>query len=82
MRPQGVSKAQGVLSALEQHPNALILAVGDDRTDDDMFAAVPQSGLCIAVGPTPARAQLRVEHPRQVRALLQTLVDRPAPAVA
>ncbi len=43
VRPQGVNKGTLVKHALSRvKPDAFVLCFGDDRTDEDMFSAVPQ----------------------------------------
>ncbi|MGH7359127.1 MAG: trehalose-phosphatase [Candidatus Rokuibacteriota bacterium] len=59
-------------------PGALLVAIGDDRTDEDLFAALPVDGLAIHVGPGPTRAPIRLNGVADVRALLRDVADRPA----
>ncbi len=51
--------------------DTLVVAIGDDRTDEDLFAALPPSGLSIRVGQGPSRATYRLANPQAVRALLR-----------
>ena len=51
-----------------------ILAVGDDRTDEDLFAALPAGAITVRVGPGPSLARVRIDGPAEVRALLERLV--------
>jgi trehalose 6-phosphate synthase/phosphatase len=48
--------------------------MGDDRTDEDLFAALPADGIAIHVGPTPSRAHYRVRDVKAARAFLDQLV--------
>jgi trehalose 6-phosphate synthase/phosphatase len=48
--------------------------MGDDRTDEDLFAAVPEGGVAVHVGPTASRAPLRIADSRATRRLLLELV--------
>ncbi len=50
-----------------------VLAVGDDRTDEDMFGALPQGAYTIKVGTGPSRARFSVASPSDVRTLLMRL---------
>jgi trehalose 6-phosphate synthase/phosphatase len=71
VRPHGVHKGRIVGEVLGRAgPDALLLAMGDDRTDEDMFAALPDGHLAIHVGPSPSRAPLRIRDVRAARALL------------
>ncbi len=50
-----------------------ILAAGDDRTDEDLFGALPAGSCTIKVGGGRSRATYRLPGPREVRALLARL---------
>jgi trehalose 6-phosphate synthase/phosphatase len=52
-----------------------IVAFGDDRTDEEMFAALPRSAVGIHVGPGASLAKYRLRHPAAVRAFLGRLLD-------
>ena len=52
---------------------ALFVAIGDDRTDEDMFAALPPGGVAIRVGAGDSSAPYRLDSPTAVRALLGAL---------
>jgi trehalose 6-phosphate synthase/phosphatase len=76
IRPYGVNKGR-IVPALtsERLASTTVLAMGDDRTDEDLFAAVPADGITIRVGPGPTRARFRLESVAAVRALLRSLVE-------
>jgi trehalose 6-phosphate synthase/phosphatase len=75
-RPHGVHKGRIVERLLDGRPaGATLLAMGDDRTDEDLFAALPEDALAIHVGPTPSRAPLRLASVADARALLRSLLD-------
>jgi trehalose 6-phosphate synthase/phosphatase len=76
IRPYGVNKGR-IVPALtsERLASTTVLAIGDDRTDEDLFAAVPGDGITIRVGPGPTRARFRLESVAAVRALLRSLVE-------
>jgi trehalose 6-phosphate synthase/phosphatase len=72
LRPHGVHKGRAVRAALERGPaDALAFAAGDDRTDEDLFAALPQGSVSVHVGPSESRAALRVADPAAMRAVLE-----------
>jgi trehalose 6-phosphate synthase/phosphatase len=74
-RPAGVHKGL-VAEAAGQGPVApAILAVGDDRTDEDLFAALPAGAITVRVGPGASLARFRIDGPAEVRALLERLVE-------
>jgi trehalose 6-phosphate synthase/phosphatase len=75
VRPYGISKALAVHNALASiGADALTLAVGDDRTDEDMFAALPASGVAVHVGEHQSRAPYRIPDVAAARALLRSLL--------
>ncbi|MEO7986452.1 MAG: bifunctional alpha,alpha-trehalose-phosphate synthase (UDP-forming)/trehalose-phosphatase [Gemmatimonadales bacterium] len=76
IRPYGIHKGRIVaqLSA-ERLAGTAVVAIGDDRTDEDLFAALPPEAITIRVGPGPTRARFRLEGIGAVRALLQAIVD-------
>jgi trehalose 6-phosphate synthase/phosphatase len=55
---------------------ALAVAFGDDRTDEDLFRALPPSSLTVAVGQHLSGAGYQLEDYRAVRELLRSLLDR------
>ncbi len=77
LRPHGVSKARVVSSILARAPAALVVAIGDDETDEDMFAALPPGAASVRVGDGDSRAGFRVVGVDEVRALLRALLERP-----
>jgi trehalose 6-phosphate synthase/phosphatase len=75
LRQSGVSKNVAVKIALEHAPaDSVVLAAGDDRTDEDMFNALPRGALSIRIGTGPTAARLRVESSRALLGLLSRLV--------
>jgi len=51
-----------------------LLAAGDDRTDEDLFARLPATAWTIHVGEKESRARFRLPGPGQVCLLLQEFV--------
>ena len=78
LRPHGVNKGGLVPPIVERAPDGLIVAIGDDATDEDMFAALPPSAISIRVGPGDSRAEFRVGVAADVRALLKAVIADPA----
>ena len=79
VRPRGVSKArvvERVLATLDP-PLPTIAAMGDDRTDEDLFLALPPDAIAIAVGYRETIARYRVATPQAARQLLERLVREP-----
>ncbi len=75
VRPYGVNKGVVVEQILaSEERSGQLLAMGDDRTDEDMFRAVPEEGLTVHVGPKPSIARYRIKDVTAARALLQRLL--------
>jgi trehalose 6-phosphate synthase/phosphatase len=49
--------------------------MGDDRTDEDLFAALPDASIAIHVGPAPSRAPLRLADQASARAVLAAIAE-------
>ncbi|MFQ5382656.1 MAG: hypothetical protein ACE5EF_13695, partial [Dehalococcoidia bacterium] len=55
--------------------SALLIAIGDDRTDEDMFRALPDRSFTVKVSGGPTRARFGLESVDAVRRFLQLLAD-------
>jgi len=47
-----------------------ILAIGDDRTDEDLFKIMPESGISIKVGSEPSKALYNIKDQAQIYEIL------------
>jgi len=79
VRVHGIDKGLVVRKVLDhQRDTAMgapaVIAMGDDTTDEDMFAALPDDALSIHVGERESRAHYRVADPHAARRLLWALV--------
>lgn len=74
LRLRGAHKGLAVDEALST-PGTLVVALGDDRTDEDLFRALPPSALSIRVGQGPSRATTRLPDPEAVRTFLEDLAE-------
>jgi trehalose 6-phosphate synthase/phosphatase len=76
IRPYGIHKGR-IVPPLppERLASTTVLAMGDDRTDEDLFAALPENGISIKVGPGPTQARFRIDGVPAARALLQSLTE-------
>jgi trehalose 6-phosphate synthase/phosphatase len=82
VRFRGISKA---VLALDRHAAPTprtIVAFGDDRTDEDLFRALPRSSITVSVGRRLMGARYHVESHHAVRQLLRTLVLDSEPVAA
>jgi trehalose 6-phosphate synthase/phosphatase len=76
IKNSGVDKGQAALEWLARSKWDFVLAVGDDRTDEDLFGILPRDAYSIRVGIRPSQAKFNVSSPRDVRTLLQELSAR------
>jgi trehalose 6-phosphate synthase/phosphatase len=80
IRPYGVHKGRIVPPMSPERAAATtMVAIGDDRTDEDLFAALPPEAITIRVGPGPTEARFRIDGVPAVRALLHSLVEAEVP---
>jgi trehalose 6-phosphate synthase/phosphatase len=78
VRAEGIHKGQVVRRVLEHEPpTSCILAFGDDRTDEDLFAALPQDAIAVHVGDGESVAGYRVAAPADVRRMLAAILAIP-----
>jgi trehalose 6-phosphate synthase/phosphatase len=80
IRPYGIHKGR-IVPPLppERLATTTILAIGDDRTDEDLFEALPPEAITVRVGPGPTRAHFRLDGVPAVRTLLHSLVEAEVP---
>lgn len=79
LRARGASKGAAAEALLERWGAGswALLAAGDDRTDEELFAAVlARGGVAIKVGPGESRAGHRVADPAGFERLLLALAQR------
>jgi trehalose 6-phosphate synthase/phosphatase len=78
VRLRGVSKGLVACRLLaERDPDVVLVAIGDDRTDEDLFRALPPSSITVAVGSRPTNARFRVGDYSAVRRLLRSVAIAP-----
>ncbi len=83
VRDARVHKGLVVKDVRREHPRTRLVVIGDDTTDEDMFAAAPPGAVTIKVGAGRTAARYRLAGPDQVRQLLDSLVrglGKPRPA--
>jgi trehalose 6-phosphate synthase/phosphatase len=73
VKDPAVSKAETVQRWLKRSHD-FVLTIGDDYTDEDMFAALPSMAYSIKVGRGRTHAKYRVKNSPEVQKLLQKLV--------
>jgi trehalose 6-phosphate synthase/phosphatase len=72
-----VNKGRAALRWISKADWDFIMAIGDDRTDEDVFACLPSFAYSIRVGMNPSRARFNLRSPLAVRSLLEELVRSP-----
>jgi trehalose 6-phosphate synthase/phosphatase len=80
IRPYGIHKGR-IVPPLppERLATTTVLAIGDDRTDEDLFEALPPDAITVRVGPGPTQARFRLDGVPAVRTLLYSLVEAEVP---
>ncbi len=77
VRPHGVNKGVIVPPLLaEMPPGTAIGAMGNDPTDEDLFAALPPEAITVHVGTGGSRAQVRVPSVAAARRLLAAIAGQ------
>lgn len=77
-RPNGINKGLVVTRLLDRMDQpVLTAAIGDDNTDEEMFAVLPPNGLSVCVGTQTSNAQLRLPDVASCREFLRGLMDSP-----
>ena len=75
VRPRGVNKGAVLPEILATAPGATVLALGDDRTDEALFAALPPGAVGVHVGTGQSAARYRVSGVAAARTLLKRIAD-------
>jgi len=70
VKPHGIHKGLVLERLGAEAEGAVMIAMGDDQTDEDLFAALPETGIAVHVGPKPTRAAIRLADVGAARALL------------
>jgi trehalose-phosphatase len=73
---RSTSKAVAVLALQREQGAAAVAFVGDDRTDEEVFAALGPADLGVRVGPGDTAASHRLADPQAVLTFLRSLTAR------
>ncbi len=69
-------KGNGISNFLKDNYWPVILAFGDDRTDEDMFEKLPKHSVSVKVGSSKnSTARYQIKNPEEVLAFLEYLLD-------
>jgi trehalose 6-phosphate synthase/phosphatase len=75
IRKAGINKGGAVQRWIDKENFDFILAIGDDSTDEDMFAVLPNWAYSFRVGDNRTRARFRLSAPSEVLGFLRELAD-------
>lgn len=70
IRDSTINKGRAALQFITRREHDFCLAIGDDATDEDIFAALPESAYSIKVGLSPSQAKFSLGSVADVRSLL------------
>jgi trehalose 6-phosphate synthase/phosphatase len=73
IRVTGVDKGAAAKRLVDEEPAEFVLAIGDDKTDEDMFRALADKAVTIKVGAGHSSAKFSVANHQEVLRLLQEL---------
>jgi len=73
IKSAGINKGMITLHWLSKEKWDFILAIGDDWTDEDIFAVLPEAAYSIKVGLGPSQARFNLDSVTDVRFLLEEL---------
>ncbi len=71
-----VDKGQSASTFIYNQDYDFILGAGDDHTDEDLFAAMPQEAITIKIGMDNTNAKYRLKSWRSMRVLLKKLLNQ------
>jgi trehalose 6-phosphate synthase/phosphatase len=70
-----VKKGYGAVQFLQNQNYDFILGVGDDFTDEDLFASLPKEAFTIKIGVGSSAARYNIKSWQSMRSLLQRLIN-------
>jgi len=76
VRNAGVNKGRAAAHWISGSEHDFILAIGDDRTDEDLFESLPADAFSLRVGLAKTRARFNLRHPDDACEFLRQLIQR------
>ena len=70
------NKGTAVEQFLSMVKEDFMLAIGDDKTDEDLFRSLPQQAYTLKVGEPSSTARYYIRNPEEVLQLLSKLLHR------
>jgi trehalose 6-phosphate synthase/phosphatase len=77
LRHGGVNKGTAALHWISQNNHDFIVGIGDDWTDEDLFAALPKTAYSFRVGVSNTNAKYNLRDVTEVVALLNAMMSQP-----
>ena len=75
VRVAGIDKGVAARKLIDEAHSDFVLAIGDDKTDEDMFRSLAEKAVTIKVGPGHSVAQYSIAHPQDVIRLLGEFIN-------
>jgi len=75
VKMSGYNKGSAAKQLMTEGKNDFMLAIGDDKTDEELFAALPESAVTVKVGKGPTRARYGFLKQTEVIAFLTRLAE-------
>ena len=75
IRISGVDKGSVARQFLQDENYDFVMAVGDDKTDEDMFRALAERAVTVKIGPGHTAAQYNLSNQQEVIHLLNQLIN-------
>lgn len=75
VKPVSINKGQAVRRWLTEQDWPFVFCAGDDYTDEDMFAVLPESGISCKIGIGPSTARFRLSSPGKLHHFLHQLTE-------
>lgn len=76
IKNRGINKGRAAQKVLHDTPADKIVAMGDDWTDEFLFAEIPEDAITIKVGMAKTIATYKVENFKEVHELLHEFADK------
>lgn len=73
IRKTGIDKGSVAHQLAERCPYDFVLAIGDDKTDEDMFLQLPEDAFTVKVGPGQTAAKYFITRQAEVMRLLEKM---------
>lgn len=76
VKPHAVNKGKVALARFHETQPEFTIAMGDDKTDEDIFESLPAAAYTFKVGKGSSFARYTVEGTAEVREMLEILVEK------